>query len=145
MKLCWDHLQVKGPIYGCYPKLLIYYIIAKDQYKQNAKELFSRTNISITVSGAKHLGAVIGRVRSSHREVFLGKGVLKICSKFTGEHPCRSVISIKLLCNFIEITLRHGCSPVNLLHIFRTPFSKNTSGRLLLKSNLQRRLHQIAS
>ena len=21
-------------------------------------------------------------------EVFLGKGVLKICSKFTGEHPC---------------------------------------------------------
>ena len=23
----------------------------------------------------------------------------------------------------IEITLRHGCSPVNLLHIFRTPLS----------------------
>ena len=36
------------------------------------------------------------------------------------------------LCNFIEITLRHGCSPVNLLHIFRTPFTKNTSGQLLL-------------
>ena len=34
--------------------------------------------------------------------------------------------------NFIEITLRHGCSPVNLLHIFRTPFTKNTSGWLLL-------------
>ena len=28
--------------------------------------------------------------------------------------------------NFIEITLRHGFSPVNLLYIFRTPFSKNT-------------------
>ena len=28
--------------------------------------------------------------------MFLGKGVLKICSKFTGEHPCRSMISIKL-------------------------------------------------
>ena len=38
--------------------------------------------------------------RSNSLEVFLGKGVLKICSKFTGEHPCRSVISIKLLCNF---------------------------------------------
>ena len=24
--------------------------------------------------------------------------------------------------SFIEITLWHGCSPVNLLHIFRTPF-----------------------
>ena len=70
--------------------------------------------------------------RSSHPQVFLGKGVLKICSKFTGEHPCQSAISIKLLCNFIEITLRHRCSPVNLRHIFRTPFSMNTSGWLLL-------------
>ena len=34
--------------------------------------------------------------------------------------------------NFIEIILRHGCFPVNLLHIFRTPFPKNTSDRLLL-------------
>ena len=34
--------------------------------------------------------------RSSHQEVFLGKGVLKICSKSTGEYECRSVISIKL-------------------------------------------------
>ena len=32
----------------------------------------------------------------------------------------------------LQIALRHGCSPVNLLHIFRTPFLKNTSGRLLL-------------
>ena len=60
------------------------------------------------------------------------KGVLKIYSKFTEEHPCRSVISIKLICNFIEITFRHGCSAVNLLLIFRTPFLKNTSGWLLL-------------
>ena len=50
--------------------------------------------------------------KSSHPEVFLEKGVLKICSKFTGEHQCRSTISIKLL--------------------FRTPFLKNTSGWLLL-------------
>ena len=42
------------------------------------------------------------------------------------------MVSIKLFCNFIEITPRHGCSPVNLLHIFRTPFLKNSSGRLLL-------------
>ena len=30
---------------------------------------------------------------------------------------------------------KHGCSPVNLLHIFRTPFLKNTSGQLLLFFN----------
>ena len=36
-------------------------------------------------------------------------------------------------CDFIiEITLCHGCSPVNFLHVFRTPFPKNTSGGLLL-------------
>ena len=37
-----------------------------------------------------------------------------------------SVISLKLQSNFIEITLRHGCSNLNLLHIFRTSFPKNT-------------------
>ena len=31
-----------------------------------------------------------------------------------------------------EITLRHGCSPVNLLHIFRIRFPKTTSWWLLL-------------
>ena len=60
--------------------------------------------------------------RSSHTEVFLEKGILKICSKFTGEHPCRSLISINFLCNFIKIRLRHECSSANLLifseHLF---------------------------
>ena len=46
------------------------------------------------------------------------------------EHPCWSVISIKLLWNFIKITFQHGCFPVNLLHIFRITFTKNTSGQL---------------
>ena len=45
--------------------------------------------------------------KSSPPKVFLRKGVLKIYSKFkfTGEFPCQRVISIKLLSNFIEITL----------------------------------------
>ena len=54
--------------------------------------------------------------------MFLGKSVLKICSKFTGKHQCWSLISIKLLCNFIETTLWHGCSLVHLLQMFRTSF-----------------------
>ena len=66
--------------------------------------------------------------RSSHPEVLLRKGVLKICSKFTGQHPCWSVISI-------EIALRHGCSPVNLLHLFRTPFPNNLSYFTLFSSD----------
>ena len=55
----------------------------------------------------------LSRFRSSPPEVFLRKGVLKICK----EPLCRGMISINLLCNFIEIALWHGCSPVNLLHI----------------------------
>ena len=34
--------------------------------------------------------------------------------------------------NFTEITLRHGYALVNLQHIVRIPFTKNTSERLLL-------------
>ena len=48
--------------------------------------------------------------KCSPPEVFIGKGVLKMCSKVTGEHPCQSMISIKLQRNFIEIALRHRCS-----------------------------------
>ena len=71
--------------------------------------------------------------RSSPSLVFLQKAVLKLCSKFTREQTCQSVISIKLQGNFIEIALRHICSPLNLLHIFiRTPFYKKTYGGLFL-------------
>ena len=38
----------------------------------------------------------------------------------------------KVSSNFFEIAPRHGCSPVNLLHFFRTSFPKKTSGWLLL-------------
>ena len=70
--------------------------------------------------------------RSSYQEVFPEKGFLKICSKLSGEHPCPIAISIKLLWNFIEIALWHGCSLAYLLYIFRITFLKNTSGWLLL-------------
>ena len=39
---------------------------------------------------------------------------------------------LQIYSNFIEITPWHGCSPVNLLHIFRTLFPKDNSGGLLL-------------
>ena len=69
--------------------------------------------------------------------VLLESGVLKIYKKFTGEQPCRNVISIKLLFTFTEITIWYGCS-INLLHIitilwehlWRTP-----SGNFTIKGN----------
>ena len=58
--------------------------------------------------------------RSSRPEVFLGNGAIKVLQIYR-RTPMPN-------CDF----LRHECSPVNLLHIFRTPFPKNTSGRLFL-------------
>ena len=46
---------------------------------------------------SKHVLICCYVFRSSPPEVFLGESVLKICSKITGEHPCQSMISIKLL------------------------------------------------
>ena len=63
-------------------------------------------------------------IRSSYLEVFLEKDVVKIYSKFTGEYPCQSAISIKF---------QNWCSPLNLLHISKTPFSGNTPGPMLPK------------
>ena len=62
-------------------------------------------------------------LRSNHPEVFLEKGVLRICIKFTGEHPCRSVTSVKLQNNFIEITLRHGVFSCKFAAYFQSSFS----------------------
>ena len=74
--------------------------------------------------------------RSCCPELFFGRSLLKICSKFTGELPYLSVISIKLQSSFIEIALWLGCSPLNLLHIFRTPFHKNFSVEVLLNFDI---------
>ena len=65
------------------------------------------------------------------------RGVLKKrCSEYKQQIYRRTRMPMcdfnKNLCNFIEITHQHGCSPVNLLHIFRTTFSNDTSGGLLL-------------
>ena len=40
--------------------------------------------------------------------------------------------AVQMFCTIFEIALRHGCSPVNLLRILRTPYLKRTTGQLLL-------------
>ena len=64
------------------------------------------------------------RNRSSRPKVFLRKGILKLCSKCTGEHPCGRAISIKLLWNRTSAWV-FSCK-------FAAYF-QNSSGWLLLK------------
>ena len=66
----------------------------KNEAKSNANESFSWVKFSLCEHNKTKY--VYNKFRSSHPEVFLGKGVLKICRKSTWEHPCRSVISRKL-------------------------------------------------
>ena len=53
------------------------------------------------------------------------------------KHSPRAVLTKRcfeiMVCNFIEITLPDGSSPVNLLQIFRTSFYKDTFDGPLLK------------
>ena len=59
---------------------------------------------------------------------------MKRCSKNMQQIYSRTPIP---KCDFNKVAKQvTGCSPVNLLHIFRIPFSKNNAGGLLLKVSL---------
>ena len=70
---------------------------------------YTPQNFPDTIQAALHLVYP----ETATQTCYVERGVLKRGSKFTGEQQCRSVISIKLQSNFIEITLKHGCSPLN--------------------------------
>ena len=66
--------------------------------------------------------------KSSQPEVFFKKGVLRIFSQFTGEHPCKHVVSTSLrshFCNGIVLYIYYISEAERL-------FLENTSGELLL-------------
>ena len=60
-----------------------------------------------------------------------------MCSKFTGEHPCRRAI-LKLLCNFIEIALQRtpldGFLYQNLMHNSVSLVSTSKNNRNLIEN-----------
>ena len=62
--------------------------------------------------------------RSNPPEVFPKKDAVQIRSKPTGEQLRRSAISLKPLCNFIEITPTRGCTPENPQHTRRIPLPR---------------------
>ena len=69
-------------------------LILHDNLKRHASVMFFQRKI-------------FHQYRGYPPKAFLGKGVLKICSKFTGEHPSHppnhpSVISIKLLVTLLK-------------------------------------------
>ena len=65
--------------------------------------------------------------RSNPPKVFSKKSAVKIRREPTGEQPRRSTISKKRLCNFIEITPMHGCTPKNPQNTCKTPLPRRTT------------------
>ena len=84
MKHQMESLKLKGG--------LINFIIKSLEFKSLKEQMRLITHFEIILS--KKLSKKLSCQRSSRPEVFLRKGVLKICSKLTGENPCRSAISI---------------------------------------------------
>ena len=80
-----------------------------------------------------HVSFLQATLEAVHRRCSKEKVFWKYAAILQENTHTKSVISIKLLCSFTEITLRHGCSPVNFLNIFRTPSYKNASKGLLLQ------------
>ena len=156
----WSFLQASKYIYGklwykeklfgkfqgllCFTRKIVLYSLTKLGNFQRWTNIpwLRRFTIGFWET-SKQIYRKLRRNGSSRPDVSLGKGVLKIYSKFTGEHSCQSAISINLQSNFTEIALRQECFPVNLLYIFRTPFPKNTSGWLLMGKSF-RRVSQFA-
>ena len=107
----------------------------KESYKQ--KKHIIENKPYINVANVTNLVSNVIFFRSSLPEVFLEKGVLKVCCKFTGERSCWNEISIKLLCNFIALQLywNHTSAWVfscKFAAYFQKTFLENTSGGLLL-------------
>ena len=63
LKLWWDQLRLNGPKYGYYPKPAKSYLVVKEQFLNQAKAIFEGSDIKITTSGARHLGAALGNSR----------------------------------------------------------------------------------
>ena len=60
IKNYWSQLTSIGPKYGYFPKASKYYLIVKEDQLPNTTTLFDNSNVNITVTGKRHLGAIVG-------------------------------------------------------------------------------------
>ena len=70
----WDILNQAGPKFGYYPKASkTILIVKKAEHLEYANEIFANTGINITMTGERHLGAVIGSLE--FRESYIEKKI----------------------------------------------------------------------
>jgi len=62
LKSWFDSIVAKGPAFGYYAEPSKSWLIVKEDKLDEAKVTFANTDVNITTSGKKHLGAVIGHL-----------------------------------------------------------------------------------
>ena len=121
-------------------------IFQKDaQFTNGSKKMFRQAK-GICTASIRKLGKLFSESQEALLSVFHHQKqptealCQKRCSekfrKFTGKHLCKSLLFNKVAClkpaTLLKRRLWHRCFPVNFAKFLRTPFLKNTSGRLLL-------------
>ena len=56
----WDTLSSRGPAFGYHPNASKTYLVVKQEHETSARQLFSDTEVHITLQGKRHLRAAIG-------------------------------------------------------------------------------------
>ena len=96
-------------MYSCRTSHTFFYLPSFRRVRKSWKYNF-RCALQKSYKGVRlnvtHINCTLTILNSSPPEVSLRKYCPEICSKFSEEHPCRSVI---LQNNFIEIVFRHMC------------------------------------
>ena len=87
----WNEIQAIGPGYGYFPNSCKTHLIVKPEHASHATAVFEGTDIKVTTSGHKHLGAVVGS--SDYRDEYVSERVkewiteIKILSDIAKSQP----------------------------------------------------------
>ena len=87
----WNEIQAIGPGYGYFPNSCKTHLIVKPEHVSHATAVFEGTDIKVTTSGHKHLGAVVGS--SNYRDEYVSERVkewiteIKILSDIAKSQP----------------------------------------------------------
>ena len=65
-----------GPKFGYFPKAKKSFLLVKQQYHSNAQKIFKDSNVKITVTSQRHLGAVIGSI--DYKNKFVNEKIAKL-------------------------------------------------------------------
>ncbi len=75
VKKWWDELYITGPKYGYYPLPKKTVLIVKEEHLSAAEEIFRGSGVTISSTGARHMGAWAGS--EAHKEIYVSEKVSK--------------------------------------------------------------------